>query len=192
MSRGPSAAAPSRCPNVVRHLQGRPVVLVQGFVNMNYTQTMDDTLDQIGVFHFKAEEFARKDEPPAGLWPHIVLTAQAAERIRVEFGGPVVVVSGYRSPAMNRAAGGAKASQHLQFRALDLKPANVRSVIEFNRFVKICQSVIADLKANGLITGIGIYDGESKDRSLDRRFVHIDVGRPGDSGGRERSAKWKG
>lgn len=40
--------------------------------------------------------------------------------LRDAFGCPIYVSSGYRSPELNRAIGGAKRSQHMEGRALDL------------------------------------------------------------------------
>jgi uncharacterized protein YcbK (DUF882 family) len=42
------------------------------------------------------------------------------ERIRALDGRPLRIVSGYRSPARNRAVGGAQRSQHLYGRAADI------------------------------------------------------------------------
>ena len=35
------------------------------------------------------------------------------ERVRSRFGGPVIITSGYRPPAINRSVGGASKSEHL-------------------------------------------------------------------------------
>ena len=76
---------------------------------------------------------------------------QVAERIfqpcREHFGSPLYVSSGYRSPELNRAIGGAKRSQHMEGRALDLdgdvygSPSNaeifdyIRKNLEFDQIV---------------------------------------------------------
>lgn len=44
--------------------------------------------------------------------------------VRDKFGSPLRITSGYRPPAVNRAIGGARNSQHLYFRALDMIPMN--------------------------------------------------------------------
>ena len=49
------------------------------------------------------------------------------ERLRAICGRPLRIVSGYRSPATNRAAGGAVKSQHLDGRAADI-PAGYATV----------------------------------------------------------------
>ena len=40
--------------------------------------------------------------------------------LRIKLGRPVIITSGYRSPALNRAVGGSKTSHHMQGRAADL------------------------------------------------------------------------
>ena len=42
------------------------------------------------------------------------------EPLRVKLARPVVITSGYRSPALNRATGGSPTSHHMQGRAADL------------------------------------------------------------------------
>jgi zinc D-Ala-D-Ala carboxypeptidase len=72
------------------------------------------------------------------------------ERVRAQTGKPLRVISGYRCPVHNRAAGGASNSMHMYGAAADL-PAGVVSV--------------ADAASFGAV-GIGTKDG---------RVVHIDV-----------------
>ena len=40
--------------------------------------------------------------------------------LRIQLARPMVITSGYRSPALNRAVGGSKTSHHMQGRAADL------------------------------------------------------------------------
>ncbi len=40
--------------------------------------------------------------------------------LRIKLGRPVVITSGYRSPALNRAVGGSPTSHHMQGRAADI------------------------------------------------------------------------
>lgn len=113
--------------------------------------------------HFRVREFACKDgTDPVFLSPRLV---ELLEQVRVHFGAPVTVTSGYRTPAHNQAAPGASPrSQHLYGRAADIRvaghaPAQVAAYAE------------TLLPGCG---GIGVYPG----------FVHLDV-RPGKS-------RWKG
>lgn len=47
------------------------------------------------------------------------------QKIREHFGKPLTITSGYRTPAHNKACGGAAYSQHLYGRAADFKIAGV-------------------------------------------------------------------
>ncbi|WP_313074424.1 D-Ala-D-Ala carboxypeptidase family metallohydrolase [Melaminivora sp.] len=46
--------------------------------------------------------------------------AELLERVRAHLGAPVIVTSGYRSQAVNRAVGGVATSDHVQGRAADV------------------------------------------------------------------------
>lgn len=49
------------------------------------------------------------------------LTTTILQPIRDEWGKPIIITSGYRCPALNKAVGGAKASQHMYGQAADIK-----------------------------------------------------------------------
>lgn len=123
-------------------------------------------LDKAGVKHFTADELffrGASDEtlnlntaPPKELWKNMIPTAVAANEAREKLGAPIKVRSAYRSPAYNRRIGGARASQHMKFTALDLgtdKPAQL---------YKILLEMRRDGKFKG---GLGLY----------RSFVHLDT-----------------
>ena len=123
-------------------------------------------LDKAGVKHFTADELffrGASDEtmnlntaPPKELWKNMIPTAVAANEAREKLGVPIKVRSAYRSPAYNRRIGGARASQHMKFTALDLgtdKPA---------KLYKILLEMRRDGKFKG---GLGLY----------RSFVHLDT-----------------
>ena len=69
--------------------------------------------------NFTVAEFACKD----GSDPVFVDSSLAAllQKIRDHFGRPVVITSGYRTAAHNKAVGGAAYSQHLYGRAADIR-----------------------------------------------------------------------
>lgn len=100
--------------------------------------------------------------------------AATFEAIRTELGGlPIAINSAYRTSEYNRRIGGAKLSQHVMGRALDIRHSTLKSQAVFLR--------IRHMAAEGrlpLLGGIGLY----------RTFVHIDV-RPKTSG---RVAVWYG
>lgn len=79
--------------------------------------------------HFTLAEFTRSakaaqlgldNTPPPELLPRLVRTAEMLERIRAALGAPVLVTSGYRGPALNRAVGGVTSSDHTQGHAADI------------------------------------------------------------------------
>lgn len=64
----------------------------------------------------------KNSPPPRALWPNIVPTLKVVDELRHRLGRPIIITSSYRSPAYNRSLrGAAKNSQHLYFRALDIK-----------------------------------------------------------------------
>ena len=77
-------------------------------------------------------------------------------RIRREWGKPVIVNSGYRSPEYNAAIKGAVTnSYHTKGMAADIRPDDPSLISEF-------QDLCLELNKDG---GVGLYDA----------FVHVDV-----------------
>ena len=80
--------------------------------------------------HFTVEEFERSstadrlgidNRVPAALLPNLkILCEVVLEPLRAYAGKPIVISSGYRCPAPNRAVGGASQSEHLRGEAADL------------------------------------------------------------------------
>lgn len=67
-----------------------------------------------------ATRMGMDNTPPVAVLRRIeTLLAPGMQRVRNLFGLPVVISSGYRSPEVNRAVGGAAASQHVQGLAAD-------------------------------------------------------------------------
>lgn len=63
------------------------------------------------------------------------LTEKILEPLRIAWGSPIKVTSGYRCDALNRAVGGVSTSAHRLGYAADLQPTNGK-IDEFGRFVK--------------------------------------------------------
>lgn len=89
-----------------------------------------------------------------------VTLAVVFEAIRAACGGdPITVNSAYRTPEYNRRIGGAAKSQHVEGRALDLRPPKGMALAEFYRRIRHLANHLETLK------GIGRY----------RTFVHVDT-----------------
>lgn len=87
--------------------------------------------------NFQLSEFQCKSGAPMPLSVRVNIErlANNLQALRDEVGKPITITSGYRSPAHNKAVGGAKNSQHLLGTAADFKvsgmtPIEVVEVIE--------------------------------------------------------------
>ena len=112
--------------------------------------------------HFKVWEFACHDGSDT-VFVSAELT-EVLEKIRLHFGKPVVITSGYRTERHNEKSGGAAYIQHKYGMAADITisgvaPADIAAYAE------------TLLSGRG---GIGIY----------RRFCHVDV--------RSKKSRWQG
>jgi len=67
-----------------------------------------------------ADRLGLDNTPPPHIIPRLAATAHGLEMIRALVQYPINISSGYRSPAVNAAVGGAKASQHLSGHAADI------------------------------------------------------------------------
>lgn len=113
--------------------------------------------------NFTIEELKCKDGSPVPIeyLNNAMKLLDNLQVLRDYLGEPVRINSGYRSPAYNKAIGGAKNSQHMKATAADITvksktPKQVKAIIE---------KLIKEGKMhNG---GIGLYPG----------FVHYDVRR---------------
>lgn len=117
--------------------------------------------------YFKPEEFASKDGVKSP-YPNVVQDSllELLDKIREEYGSPIVVTSGYRSEAHNRAVGGVSNSTHTRGLAADIKPLESDS----ERLGEL-QDICDKLNPNG---GVGFYSN----------FVHVDT--------RGTKARWRG
>lgn len=93
--------------------------------------------------------------------PRAVPLSVEFEWIRSTLGGtPIGVGSGYRTKAWNRKVGGARNSQHVEGRALDLYPPEGKAVADL-----VEAALAVARRPGGLIRGIGVYS----------TFVHVDI-----------------
>jgi len=141
--------------------------------------------------HFTLAEFACHSGdpyPPEWVDARLQTLCRVLDALRDAWGGPLTVVSGYRSPAFNAAlyaasaarnsgvSGVAQNSQHIEGRAADVRPADPtpERCAQLHALARrlFDQGVIPDLG------GLGVYVG----------WVHLDV-RPKING---RLATWTG
>lgn len=89
--------------------------------------------------NFSWEELTRtstglNNTPPMDAKAYLLeLCLLVLQPIRNEYGKPIIVTSGYRSEAVNKAVGGVKNSQHLKGQAADIKTdcrANNKTLFE--------------------------------------------------------------
>lgn len=136
--------------------------------NHDFKKFFEENLPEIQ--HFEWHEFLVKGgshqtnhlntDPPRELWPNVVPLVRVLEEVRKTIGHPVVLTSVYRSKAYNDSLpGAAKSSQHMQFRAADLKAPGQGTPADWHAVVK-------RLRDAGLFSGgIGKY----------KTFVHVDT-----------------
>lgn len=127
--------------------------------------------------HLSWAELACKDGTPYPVeWRdnRAIVLGQAFEAVREAVGAPIVIGSAYRTLSHNKAVGGARGSQHVEGRALDLYPPSGMGIDEFYARIKPVA-----LDPHTSIHGLGKYP----------RFVHIDV-RP--QGAVNRCFCWQG
>ena len=125
--------------------------------------------------HLSWKELGCRDGTPypeAWRWSRAVPLAREFEAIRADVGKPIAIVSAFRTAAYNaRLPGAAKASQHVQGRALDLCPPPGLTPRDLYDVV-----VARAAEPGSRIRGIGLYPWG----------VHMDI-RPGDH-----LARWSG
>ena len=128
----------------------------------------EEFISGLSLRHFSPGEIAGQAErvrggvmnslPPEPLWSGIVETLWIADMVRHQGGIPLIITSAYRSPAYNRAVGGAPRSQHMENTALDLIPIDGGVGKLFDAFKQI-------RKARGFKGGVGRYAD----------FIHLDT-----------------
>ena len=61
-------------------------------------------------------------EKGTSIYNNLTYLIDRLDKIREKWGGPIIVTSGYRSPALNKAVSGSKSSAHLTGMAADMHP----------------------------------------------------------------------
>jgi hypothetical protein len=98
----------------------------------------------------------RFEVAPMGEWTHIAETLRFVKNHVEPVIGDVEAVSGFRNAELNQCSGGAKASAHRHFYALDLVPAN--EALDRSAMIRgICR--VHDLRGDDYGIGLGFYTG---------------------------------
>ena len=71
-----------------------------------------------------AEKLGIDNTPTPEIRAKLNTLISALDKIREQYGKPIIVTSGYRCPELNRAVGGVKSSQHVKGEAADLVGRN--------------------------------------------------------------------
>lgn len=111
--------------------------------------------------HFTLEEMTASQEavrqgidnsPPDNVFLNLVRTCKEMEKVRELLGHPITVSSGYRSPALNKAIGGAKASHHMIGLACDFICSGFGSPFD------VCNKIReSDINYDQLIHEFGVW-----------------------------------
>lgn len=83
--------------------------MAKWFTNKEFTRSA--TAERLGI----------SNEVPEDLQDNAAYTLQRLDEIREAYGHPIVITSGYRCPALNKAVVGKPNSQHTKAQAADLK-----------------------------------------------------------------------
>lgn len=90
-----------------------------------------------------AQRLGLNNTAPPEIVPRLTLTAEMLERIRTTLGVPVIVTSGYRAPAVNRAVGGVTSSDHTQGHAADIVAPGYGTATQIARTLAPLVSVLS-------------------------------------------------
>jgi zinc D-Ala-D-Ala carboxypeptidase len=130
---------------------------------MNLTEHF--TLDELTVSETAARKGIDNDPPPAVL-ERLKYTARGLEHIRLILGVPLIITSGYRSPALNAEVGGSNNSQHTRGEAADFIAPRFGTPLE------VCNALTAsDVRFDQLIWEGGWVHVSFTDARTPRREI---------------------
>lgn len=127
--------------------------------------------------HFTMAEMRCHDGTPyPSMWvDRLVELFSQLDLIRETWGGPLHVISGYRTPEHNAAIGGAGQSQHVSGRAADLRP--IRKGVHASDIHDLHRTVNELIAAGKLpsVGGVGVYPWVKQGKILVAGWVHVDT-----------------
>jgi len=103
--------------------------------------------------NFSLKEFQCKSgaDTPLEVLNNIKILADQLQILRSHLNKPIIITSGYRSPAHNKKVGGAKASKHILGMAADFKVKGMTP----KEVIEVIEQLISEGKM--LQGGIGVY-----------------------------------
>lgn len=105
------------------------------------------------------------------------LTENLLDPIREAWNAPIIITSGYRSDALNRAVGGSKTSAHRYGLAADVVPENMADFDKFVAFVKDYlkdkeyDQLILEQKSGSRWLHIGYKSADGKQRTQNLKII---------------------
>ena len=124
--------------------------------------------------HFSSEEFIRSntasahkiDNSVGADFDKLKSVAEMLEKIRVKFGAPIWISSGYRSPKLNSLVHGSSTSQHCKCEAADIKACKGKTNGE------LFKTILSMIKSGELKVGQLIWE---KGNDVSPEWVHISI-----------------
>ena len=134
----------------------------------NHEKEFKAWFDTLGLKHFSAKELivlhrrrrgkVQNQLPPMHMWRNMVQVLVIVDLLRASLGRSCSIVSLYRSPAYNKAVGGAPASKHKQGIAADIQFSGISP--------KRVHAKLSAWRNSGVFKGgLGLYS----------TFVHVDT-----------------
>ncbi len=128
------------------------------------------TLDELTASS-TATRLGLDNTPESFIVDNLKDTAAMLERIRTVLGKPIIVTSGYRSPAVNKAVGGVTSSDHAQGMAADIVCPAFGTPYEVAK--KIAPQVVALNIGQIILEGI-----------KGKKWIHVSTRTPAKAGNR--------
>lgn len=101
-----------------------------------------------------------------------ILVTNLLDPLRIKWGKPLIVSSGYRSPEVNKAVGGVNNSQHLEGRAVDLDIGTVDDNKKLFEFIATSGLAFDQLILENKGQWVHVSFNINKNR---QQILHLDV-----------------
>ncbi len=92
---------------------------------------------QEGTVSATGKRLGIKNDPPDDILATMKITAEKLfEPLRKGIGAPIIIISFYRCPELNKAVGGAKSSQHMTGEAIDIVATGIFTNADLFFYIK--------------------------------------------------------